>query len=70
MNRQNFLTVLNPAKRVEKTSGTLCRQWHSVWTESTSGVYKRCKQTESNNNNTFVERHSAIASEALAEQVS
>jgi len=39
--------VPNKAKRVENASGTLHCCWHSVRTESTSGVYKRCKQTVS-----------------------
>jgi len=32
--------------RVENTSGTLRRQWHSMPAVSTSFVYKGCKQTK------------------------
>jgi len=47
MTRRNYFTVSNTAKQVENASGKLRLKWHSVRTQSTFGVYKRCKQTVS-----------------------
>jgi len=46
-NRRNYFTVSNMTKWHRNAGSILRRQWHSMRTQSTSGVYNRCKQTES-----------------------
>jgi len=59
-NRRNYFTVSNMTKWHRNAGSILRRQWHSVRTQSTSGVYNRCKQTESSTVDLLSDSHAFV----------